>query len=119
MRDRRDEQRRCFGRLSEHIGKADQTIGDFTPGKGRAHVQGIDDLIVLAGPAKGVGLLEATGGQGMQVCEHLEWRALPGIDLAGHGGGHSQGGGHGVPERGIIEPRAYNLEGDIGALERR
>lgn len=117
MRDRRDQHRRRIGGLSEHIGEADETVGHFTPGKRRARVQGIDDLVVLAGPTEGIWLLEAVRGQGVQVCKHLERRALPGINLARHRGGHGQGGGHRTTERRVIEARAYDIEGDISPLE--
>ena len=119
MRDRRNQHRRRIRRLSEYIGETDETVGHLTPGKRRAHVQGIDDLVMLPGPTEGVGLLEAARGQGVQVSEHLERRALPGIHLTGHGGGHGQGGGHRAAERGVIESRAYDVKRDIGALECR
>ena len=60
---------------------------------------GIDDLVVLPGPAEGFCLLEAARGQGMQVSEHLKRRTLPGIDLAGHRCGHRQRRGHRTTER--------------------
>lgn len=81
-------------------------------------MQGIDDFVVPAWSAEIIGFLETARGEDVQVSEHLERRALPRIHLAGHRGGHGQGGGHRATERGVIEPRAHDFEGDIGTLER-
>jgi hypothetical protein len=80
-------------------------------------VKWIHHVVLLAGAAECVVVVEAAGSERMQVREHLERGALPGINLTGHGRGHSHARGDRATEGGVIQTRAHNVDGDVRTLE--
>ena len=77
----------------------------------------IHNVVLLAGAAECVVVVEAAGSECMQMREHLERCALPGISLTGHGRGHSHACGDRATEGGVIKTCAQDIEGDVRALE--
>lgn len=82
-------------------------------------MQGIDDLVLLTRAPQRVLDLEAARGERMQMREHLQWCALPGVYLPGHRGRHGERSGDCASKWRIIEARTHDVEGDVGTLEGR
>jgi hypothetical protein len=80
-------------------------------------VKRIHHVVLLAGAAECVVVVEAAGSQCMQMREHLERGALPGIELTGYGRGHRHTRGDRATEGGVIKTCAQDIEGDVRALE--
>ena len=119
MSNRGHDQGWCSSGLRKHVGQRDKTIGHDRPGCRRARVQGIDDLVLLTRAPQRIIDLEAARGERMQMREHLQRCALPGVYLTGHRGRHGERGGDCTSEWRIIEARTHDVEGEIGTLEGR
>jgi hypothetical protein len=80
-------------------------------------VKRIHNVVLLAGATECVVAVETASGDRMQVREHLERGALPGIGLTGYGRGHRHTRGDRATEGGVIKTCAQDIEGDVRALE--
>jgi hypothetical protein len=80
-------------------------------------VKRIHNVVLLAGAAECVIAVEAAGSERMQVSEHLERGALPGVSLTGHGRSHGHARGDRATERGVIQTRAHDIERDVRSLK--
>jgi hypothetical protein len=80
-------------------------------------VKRIHNVVLLAGAAECVIAVEAAGSERMQVSEHLERGALPGVSLTGHGRSHGHARGDRATEGGVVQTRAHDIEGDVRSLE--
>ena len=82
-------------------------------------MQGIDDHVLLSRAPECVIRLESVRRERMQMREHLQRCALPGVHLTGHRGRHGERGGDRASQRRLIKSRAHDVEREIGALKGR
>lgn len=117
MRNCCHEDGRRSGGLGEHICQCHEAVGDLLGEGWCPDVEGVDHVTLGPWPAKRVLILKPVGGDHVQVGEHLQGCAQPGVHLTGHGRSDREGGGVRPSHGRIVESRAHHVEGEFSTLK--